>query len=168
MIPTKHLTLVRHAKSSWKDPALPDFERPLNKRGQRDAPAMAERMAGLEPRPDWLVSSPARRARETAEIVAAGIGYAAADISYDPRIYESSARGLIELIRGFDDAYAHVVLFGHNPAITELAEILTERPFENVPTCGVVRVRFGIESWALADTERGDLIAFEHPKSAGP
>jgi phosphohistidine phosphatase len=162
----KLLTLVRHAKSSWKDPVLPDFERPLNKRGLRDAPAMGERMAGFAPGPDWIVSSPARRARETAEIIADRIGYPRGKIAFDPRIYESSARGLIELIRGFDDARRHVMLFGHNPALTELVEILTGRPFENVPTCGVVRVRFGIESWALVDAERADLVAFEQPKEA--
>src|SRR2546426_10315742 len=102
------LTLVRHAKSSWDYPELSDFERPLNERGRRDAPAMAQRISRLPPKPDLLMSSPATRALATARLFAETLGFPMQDITIDARIYDASPETLLNVVRQLDDAARHV------------------------------------------------------------
>ncbi|MBN2231985.1 MAG: histidine phosphatase family protein [Deltaproteobacteria bacterium] len=160
----KTLTLVRHAKSSWNDPLLADFDRPLNKRGLRDAPFMAELLSAEVKTVDHLVSSPARRAAVTAGFFAAAIGWPAERIVYDDRIYAAGTAALLYLIQEFDDRHRHVLLVGHNPAITEISSVLAGHSLGNVPTCGVVRIVFEVEQWAAIGPDSGRLAAYEYPK----
>jgi phosphohistidine phosphatase len=155
---------VRHAKSSWKDPTLDDFDRPLKKRGKRDAPRMGERLAARGVRPDRIVSSPARRARDTAAAVAAELGWDEGAIELDERIYGASVIALLEIVRDLDDDDAHVMLVGHNPGLTDLANVLTGEEIENVPTAGVVDVTFTAESWRDVAPGGGALVDFDYPK----
>ncbi len=160
----KHLTLVRHAKSSWTNPSLDDFDRPLNPRGLRDAPRMAERFAETEPVPDLIVSSPAARARATAEHFAEALDFGGGAVAYNDRLYHASSHGILEVIADQDDAHRHVVLFGHNPGLTNLANLVADAGIDNVPTTGVVRLELGITEWTAVDAGVGRVLDFDYPK----
>lgn len=158
------LTLVRHAKSSWDDPAIADFERPLNARGRRDAPAMATRVAGLARRPERIVSSPALRAISTAHVFAGALGLPPERIELQPRIYDASRATLAEVVRGLDPGARHVMLFGHNPGFSELAHWLAACPFGEMPTCAVAGFELGVGSWREVDRGCGRLRHYLYPK----
>jgi len=137
----KTLYLARHAKSSWKHPELSDIERPLNKRGKRDAPYIGNILKEKGVNPDILLSSPAVRARKTAATIAEIIDYPNSKILIDENIYESSSNELVNIIQGFDDKYDSVMnkydsvmMFGHNPGFTMLNNYLTESFIDNIPT----------------------------------
>lgn len=160
----KTLILVRHAKSSWKDRSLADRDRPLNKRGKRDAPEMGRRLAARGGAPDLVVSSPAVRALTTARVIAEALGYPVSEIVEDERAYMASAEGLLDVIHGLDDGFDRVFLFGHNPGFTELVNHLSEEEIENVPTCGVVEFRVAAERWADLVPMLVQRIDFDYPK----
>src|SRR5688500_4533393 len=115
----KTLVLVRHAKSSWKDASLPDRDRPLNRRGKRDAPEMGRRLAQLVGTPDLIVSSPAARALATARVFAEAVDYPVDGIREEERIYEAAPTEILDVIRDIDDDVDGVPLFGHNPGLTQ-------------------------------------------------
>ena len=116
----RQLTLIRHAKSSWNNAHLTDFERPLNDRGRRNAPVMADRVAKTLPPAGLLLSSPALRAANTARIFAQRLGVADEQIEFQHLIYEAQIDQLRAVARGLDDAHRHVIMFGHNPGFSEL------------------------------------------------
>ncbi len=161
----KELILVRHAKSSWKAPTLDDRERPLNQRGERDAPEMGARLARRKDRPDLIVSSPALRTLETARIIAKKLGYARGSIVVEERLYGAGVAELLDVIRHADESVATLMLFGHNPGLTELANHLGPRPIPNLPTCGVLHLRFETDTWSIVGYARGDEVLFDFPKS---
>lgn len=158
------LTLVRHAKSSWEQPTLDDFERPLNERGERDAPRMAELVKRALGVPDRLVSSPALRAITTARVFAEAFGVAAADIDEQPRIYEASPDTLLSLVQRLDDGDRHVMLFGHNPGLSELAHGLARCGFDDLPTCAIVQIGFDAKLWSDVDERGGTQRFYAFPK----
>lgn len=162
----KRLTLVRHAKSGHKDASLPDFERPLSRRGKEDAPEMGRRLAAREDPPDAVVTSPAKRARKTAEKVARALGYPEDAIQEDSRVYDAGVGTLIGVLRDFDDAWDHVLLVGHNPGFTELANLLGGLSIENVPTCGVVCLDLAETTWRRVAEGAGSLVFYDSPKQA--
>ena len=161
----KTLTLVRHAKSSWNHPQLADFERPLNKRGRRDAPRMGRRMAAHDLRPQTIVSSPAVRALTTAEVIASALGYHPSEIIPDERIYHAYSDQLLDVIRDFDASLQHVMLVGHNPGLTELVDQLAHAGIMNIPTCGIVVLGFPIDHWQDVSNGAGELLLFDYPKN---
>ncbi|AXQ29181.1 hypothetical protein D0B54_10995 [Solimonas sp. K1W22B-7] len=158
------LSLVRHAKSSWDYEELSDFERPLNERGRRDAPQMAQRAYRLLGRPDRLVSSPALRAITTAHVFAEAFGLGMDEIQLQPKIYEASPGTLLQLLRQLDDADGHVMLFGHNPGFSQLAGLLAPCPFDEMPTCAVVQLALDIDHWRDAAPGQGKLRHYLYPK----
>ncbi|MGQ0502431.1 MAG: SixA phosphatase family protein [Panacagrimonas sp.] len=158
------LTLVRHAKSSWDDTALNDFERPLNPRGRRDAPVMAQRFARLNRPPDRLVSSPALRAISTARTFAEVLGMDEAQIELVSAIYEATPATLLGAIRRLDASLRHVMLFGHNPGFSELACLLAPCPFDEMPTCAVVSLELEVGAWTDASAGCGRLASYLYPK----
>ena len=160
----KTLYLARHAKSSWKYHKLDDFERPLNKRGRRNAPFMGEVLERLKVSPDLIISSPANRAAMTARILAAAIDYPFEDIRYSESVYEFSEYALMEVIRQIDDSVASAMIVGHNPAITGLANTVGDQPISNIPTSAVFCAELDIASWADMDERCGKMIFFEYPK----
>ncbi|MBL6751591.1 MAG: histidine phosphatase family protein [Nevskia sp.] len=141
------LTLVRHAKSSWDDPALGDFDRPLNGRGRRDAPLMAKRLASEPLGPVRLVSSPAVRALATAHAFAEVLGVPEKQVRVEPNVYDAEADTLLGIVHGLDDADRHVLLFGHNPGLSELAAALAPHDIGELPTCAVLTLRFESTHW---------------------
>lgn len=160
----KLLTLIRHAKSSWKDASLADFDRPLNGRGRRDAPRMAKRLAAVAPAPQQLLSSPAVRAAATARAMAEALGQPEEWIRYSRSLYLASAGQLLAAVQEIDDGVDHAALVGHNPGLTELAELLTDAGIENVPTCGIARIELPVERWRDAEPGRGRLLDLDSPK----
>jgi phosphohistidine phosphatase len=161
----KKITLIRHAKSSWDHPGLADHDRPLNNRGRRDAPFMAQLMAGRGWQPAALVSSPAVRARTTAAFFAEALGRPAESLVIEPAIYEASLSTMLELIRGLNPAWSSVALFGHNPTFTSLANQFTREWIDNVPTCGIVEIMgAGVEEWAAFSPATARVTGFHYPK----
>ena len=161
----KQLIIVRHAKSSWKESGLDDRDRPLNKRGERDAPEIGTRLAKRKDRPDLIVSSPAVRALATARIIAKKLGYGCKDIVVEERLYGAGVVELLDVIRNADESVTTLMLFGHNPGLTELANHLGPREIPNLPTCGVLHLRFDADVWAVVGYSRGDEVLFDFPKS---
>ncbi len=160
----KRLYLIRHAKSSWDDPRLPDFERPLNDRGKRDAPRTGRRLAQAGHRPDLMLSSPAKRAFGTAKRVARALGFRKGDIARDTRLYHADESQLLQVVQAQPDEATSIMLFGHNPGLTEFATLLCRYPFGNVPTCGVVCIDFPVDRWKQVVYHQGELQFFDYPK----
>lgn len=160
----KHLYLIRHAKSSWDNPGLTDSERPLNKRGKRDAPFMGGRLKRHGVMPELIYASPARRARKTAKIIAATIGYPVGKISLQEDIYTSDVNLLLQVVQRTDDSVDNLFLVGHNYVLTDLAEHLTSGVIGNIPTCGIVCIAFNVPSWAEVTGGRGEMLFFDYPK----
>ncbi len=157
------LFLVRHAKSSWEDVALPDKERPLADRGKRDAPMMGKRLAKRQVKPDLILSSPARRALSTAEIIANELDYKAKDIVVDYRLYATEAEALLGVIGELSDKLECVMLFGHDPELTDLAHRLSSE-VTLMPTCAVAQFTFETKSWSTIGAVKPAKVALDYPK----
>lgn len=160
----KTLYVIRHAKSSWNFLHLPDYERPLNNRGNRDAPLMGQRFRARGIVPDCLVCSPALRARETAIKISMEIGFTENSIIYKRSIYEAGVPALLQTIEAFPDEAVSAFLVGHNPGMTCLAEYLTRKQIGSLPTCGVACIEMDIDSWSLAGRGLGNLDFLDYPK----
>lgn len=156
--------LVRHAKSSWDDPSLRDFDRPLNERGKKTAPKMASLLAARGVKPDLLVSSPAKRAISTARYFAEAFGMNENAIVKEPGIYEAFPTEIIRLISGLPDAAQIVLLFGHNPTFTDVANRFTDQFIDNIPTCGIVCIESSAEAWNEMDEINSRVVARYFPK----
>jgi phosphohistidine phosphatase len=144
----KSLLLIRHAKSSWDNPGIRDFDRTLNERGLREAPMMANLLIQRGVLPDLMVSSPAKRAFSTARFFAEAAGKPESDIERNQNIYEASVRDILQIISQLPD-HAHVVyLFGHNPTFTDVANRFADDFIDNVPTCGIVHLETSAERWS--------------------
>ena len=161
----KQLLLVRHGKSDLGDSNLSDFDRPLNARGHRNAPEMAKRILAKDQVPQLIVSSPALRAITTAMHFAQIWNIPADQIQQEPSIYEANTRALLGVVNKLGDEYGKVVLFGHNPGLTELANYLSDANIYNLPTCGTVLMSFDLDHWAEVSSDSGTLLDFDYPKS---
>lgn len=159
----KHLYLVRHAKSSWDDHTLSDLERPLNKRGKRDAPFMGKLLKKLKVNPDLILSSPAKRALTTAKIFAGELDFPEKNIVVDDDIYESSPGEIINVISEVGEENKSIMVFGHNPSFSSLAYLLTNSHVD-MPTCSIAAIEFTFNSWSEIEPNTGKLIFFEYPK----
>nr|WP_221270874.1 histidine phosphatase family protein [Desulfoprunum benzoelyticum] len=156
--------LIRHAKSSWAEPGLGDFDRPLNHRGKADAPFMGQRLAGYGIRLDLIVASPAKRARKTARFIAEAVHVAEKSIVLDAALYMAEIPALLQTIAGVPDSLEDLALVGHNYGITDLAEWLTGRSIGNIPTCGIAAIEFDCPSWSDLREGSGRLLFFDYPK----
>ena len=161
---SKTLFIVRHAKSSWDDTGLDDRERPLNSRGKEESPKMGKHMADYKLKPELITSSPAVRALKTAEKIARELGFKKSDVLVNEGLYTFDGNGLINVIKGFDDRYRSVMLVGHNPAVTAIVNELSNSGIDNVPTCGVALLEFGVGSWKDIRKGSGTLLEFDYPK----
>lgn len=160
----RRLTLLRHAKSSWKDPSLDDFDRPLNQRGEQDAPVMGRRLKARGARPSLFLTSKARRARRTARLVAREIGYPLEFLQGEQALYLASADELLALLAGQDDSFYDLLVCGHNPGLTDLAARLSEARIDELPTCGIVVLEGELASWRDLPGCRLELVHFDYPK----
>lgn len=161
----KTLTLVRHAKSSWDLHDLDDFDRPLNKRGLRDSITMGERLFARGDVPQHIVSSPALRALTTAQRLARAMQMNAGVISTEASIYEASCDSLYDCIWALDENYDDIMLVGHNPGISTLAESLLATGIEPFVTCALAKLSFGCEAWSEIIPNSGILAFSDFPKN---
>jgi len=160
----KILYLLRHAKSSWNNPKLDDFERPLNKRGHYDAPLMGNLMEKLNILPDLIISSPAIRAAMTTRFIADPINYPLNKIHYNENIYDAGESQLLDIIYSVNDSIKKLMLVGHNPSFTYFAHFLAKFDVNNIPTCGLFGAELNIASWLKIKKNCGKVILYEYPK----
>src|SRR5258708_28191191 len=166
----KKLYLVRHAKSSWDNLDLADFDRPLNNRGEIDDAGMGKRLKERGVHPDLMISSPAVRALATCQEMARAIGYDERKIVVDKRLYHADEEQLLSVVKQLSRHVGEmeaVVLFGHNPGLTEFANRLLDDTIDNIPTCGIVAGDLNIKSWKEASWACGEREFFELPKQIG-
>ena len=162
----KTLYLIRHAKSSWKFPDLDDFDRPLNKRGKRDAPVMGQRLRQQGIQPDLIISSPAKRTRRTAQAVAEAVKYSSSKIQYDKTLYHATSAAMQSVLTKVDDSVGILVFVGHNPGLTDFANQLTSHSIDNVVTTGIVAVTFSAEQWSEVKPDgSGKFLWYDYPKA---
>ena len=159
----KTLYLARHAKSYWKDQSIPDFDRPLNNRGKRDAPFMGEVLKDKKIKIGLIISSPAKRTRKTAIEIAAKIGYPEKNILYNEELYEASSTSLIKTLKKVDEKYDSIMMFGHNPGLTLLNNHISNHYIDNIPTCGIVALEID-NKWNEIDKNTCNFLFFEYPK----
>lgn len=163
----KRLFLLRHAKSSWDDPLISDFDRPLNKRGKKEAVTIGAFMKSSGINPELIISSSAKRARKTAKRISNVIEYPKNKIIKEDSIYEAPVRNLLELITNLDDKYSQVMLIGHNPGFSNLASTLTGAKItEDIPTCGLFAIDFDVNSWKDISGNKGVKAFYYYPDHA--
>jgi phosphohistidine phosphatase len=165
----KNIFLIRHAKSSWDDSTLDDFKRPLNSRGEKDAPKMGKRLKQGRLTPDVVLTSPAKRAIDTCLVITKFLGFDQKKIISDNRLYHASEDMLLKIIRELKDHpkddEENILLFGHNPGLTDFANRLMNGAIENIPTCGIVSITLHIKKWSDAQWGCGEMMSFDFPKS---
>ncbi|MEO6220529.1 MAG: phosphoglycerate mutase family protein [Ginsengibacter sp.] len=162
----KTLLLVRHAKSSWDNLTLSDFERPLNNRGNLDAPLMAKRIKDKKVEIECFVSSPAKRAKKTAKIFMEVYDKHKKNLVLLPSLYEASVMNFHTAVESMEDKYDNIAVFSHNPSITDFANSLTDYKVDNMPTCSVFGVKVQIEKWIDFKYAKKELLFFEFPKNS--
>lgn len=153
------LVLVRHAKSDWGDPCLADHDRPLNRRGTRDAPRMAEQLARTGFQPDLILASTAVRARMTADALSAALD---TDVTFVPELYGASANTLRS--QATDSRAQSVILVAHDPGMSDLAEELSDGGITHMPTCAVATFRWEADDWDVASTTDPDSWSLDTPR----
>ena len=156
------LYLLRHAKSSWKDTTLPDYDRPLKDRGRKAAKRIGRRLAAEKLSDPLVLCSPAVRARETADIVLKHANLRV-ELRYEERIYEASLRDLVQVVAEISDDKQVVILIGHNPGFEELLAYLTGEG-RRMPTCALAKITFEVESWKDIREDQGALEWFVIPR----
>lgn len=160
------LLVLRHAKSSWADPGQADHDRPLNGRGKADAPRMGELLAARDLVPDVIISSTAKRARQTAKRVAEASGYDGLPVLTD-RLYHADVEDCIAVLQGLAGDAARVMLVGHNPGLSELVEALCEAG-EHLPTAALAHIALSIAAWSELDEHTpGRLLSLWRPRELG-
>jgi phosphohistidine phosphatase len=164
----KTLYLVRHAKSSWKYPHLADIDRPLNKRGKRDAPFMGKLLQGKGIVPDVMITSGAVRTELTAAAFVEATNYPLDKLLVNEAVYDATVIGMLEVVKGLKGKWNSAMIFGHNFSYTMFANLYAKPPLDNVPTCGMVAIEFGVDSWSQVTKSNGKVIFFEYPRKYFP
>jgi phosphohistidine phosphatase len=158
----KTLILLRHAKSSWNFPHLNDYDRPLNDRGKRDAPKMAQWLSSQAINADLIISSGAVRAKNTAIAFQAVLN---APLKIDDNLYHASRSKLLNLIKLTDNDINGLILVSHNPGLNDLADYLLSGFSDNIPTTGIVSLKLDTQKWSEASPENASLHFFQYPKN---
>jgi len=158
----KTLLLLRHAKSSWDDASLSDFDRPLNERGNRTAPVMGSWLRKKKLKPDLVLSSPAVRARQTTQIVCEAAGWAG-PVQYDERVYEAPVQRLLSIVSQIENEVNLTMMVGHNPGLEELVEALTGESCR-MPTGAVALIELNVEQWQEVRRALGKLKWLIRPR----
>jgi phosphohistidine phosphatase len=159
----KTVLLIRHAKSSWDDSSVSDFDRPLNERGKKNAPEMAVRLHDKGIRPDMLVSSPAKRAKQTAKAFQKILEVR--DLEFIDELYLPSTEAFAKVISNLPAKVNSVAIFSHNPGITEFANLLTTTRIDNMPTTSVFAVKAEVKDWADFTAQHTRFWFFDYPKA---
>ncbi len=160
---SKTLYLIRHAEASWMESGQHDFNRPLNNCGRGDAAEMGRRLKTDGILPNVILSSPALRATQTAELITAELGIAPSSIVFDEKIYEAATSNLLEIIQSLESRHDSAMLVGHNPAMTWLINHLTGGHIANAPTCAIATLRTFSGRWKDTGLATADLLDFDYP-----
>ena len=158
----KNLFLLRHAKSSWKDALIDDFERPLNKRGKRDAPQIAYRFSKRGFDVDLIISSSAKRTSDTAKIFA-DILRLKSETVFKKELYEASYKEILEVINHINEKFVNVLIVCHNPGVTNLVNYLSHNYIDNLPSSGIVGLSTDL-NWKEIDQNSCSFLFFDYPK----
>ena len=162
----KRVTLVRHAKSSWAAPASPDHDRELAERGHRDLRVMGRRLVARKARPSLIISSSAVRAAATAKAIATALGYPVEFLQLDERLYLATPEELLAVIEEQDDTISDIMMFGHNPGLTDLVNALVpDLRLNNLPTSGAVAIDFAAKHWRDIAANDMSLAYYDYPKN---
>jgi phosphohistidine phosphatase len=161
----KSILLIRHAKSSWSEPSLNDFDRTLNERGKNDAPMMAKRLVKKKIKIDAFITSPAKRSRKTAEIFSKEFGRKKGEIILADELYGASEDAFYNVISNLKNKYDQVAIFSHNPGITDFANALTDVQIENMPTCSIFAIKIDSKDWSDFKNAIKEFWFFDYPKS---
>jgi phosphohistidine phosphatase len=160
----KTIYLVRHGKSSWKNPNQKDLNRPLSKRGKNDAPKMGKKLKKLNEKADLIITSPAKRAYDTARKIAKETGYPVKKIDKEDKLYMADNEGFIDVIKKVKKSVDKLMIVSHNLGLTIFANFISDSDIVNIPTAGIVRIDFEINKWKDIKNIKGRLIFFEYPK----
>lgn len=160
----KRIVLVRHAKSSWENLNLSDIDRPLNKRGKRDAPFMAEELKNHLPKISKIITSPAKRARHTARQFSQAYGIKKEDVQIDESLYHGDDDDIMSSIYSLKKSDTVALLFGHNPGFTFFANKFSQDWIDNVPTTGIVCIQTMADKWKDLDESNSQVEFFIFPK----
>ena len=161
----KTLLLIRHAKSSWDDFSLSDFDRPLNERGKNDAPKMAKRLRKEGIKIDAFISSPAKRAKKTAEYFIKEFDQGKEDIIIISALYDAGLNDFSQTVKEINDKYDSAAIFSHNPGITAFANQLINNPeIDNMPTCSVFAIKADTDKWKDFAKAKKEFLFFDYPK----
>ena len=162
----KTLLIVRHAKSSWELGTLSDFDRPLNDRGKKDAPMMAKRLLDKKIKIDAFISSPAKRAKNTAEIFCEQYNQSIESIEYIASLYHAGVDDFYAALKQLDNRFDTVAIFSHNPGITYFVNSLTDQlQIDDMPTCGIFAIRIQSKKWAEFKSANKEFVLFDYPKN---
>src|SRR5436190_17791042 len=161
----KTLLLLRHAKSSWADASLKDFDRSLNKRGLKDMKTVGKFIRSSGICPELIISSPAERARQTAELLLKWSSLKA-ELRFDERIYEANVDRLLEVIAHVEDSCETVMLVGHNPGMEDLYSILTGQ-MAHMPTATLASIELPVDNWSKVRARGGRSKLLIAPKELG-
>ena len=161
----KQLLIIRHAKSDWNYLNFSDFDRPLNDRGNLDAPEMAQRLVEKNIIPQQIISSPAVRAYTTACYFADAYKIEQSEIIKQKDIYEASVQTLLRVLTNLDNHLDFIAIFGHNPGLTNLVRTLCDKDLYNIPACGMAMIKFPFNDWKMVSAGTGELIFFDHPEN---
>jgi len=158
----KNLIIVRHCKSSWKDPSLSDFDRPLNKRGNIDGELMSNYLREKEKKIDKLILSTSIRTRLTSKYFIEKIHFNS--ISYLDELYHASYSEIIKIISKIENNFNNIMVIGHNPGLTELINHFTDMRIYNIPTTGIIKVEFKEAKWSKITENKGKIVYKKFPK----
>lgn len=161
----KKLLLIRHAKSDWNDPSQKDFDRPINERGKRDAPLMAHRLLDKKISVDAFISSPAKRARKTAEIFVNEFNRKKEEIIFSESLYLAVADVFFDVISKTPNEFISIAVFSHNPGITDFTNLITNARIDNIPTCGIFAMKIKTDSWRDFKNAKKEFWFFDYPKA---
>jgi len=162
----KTLILTRHAKSDWSNLHQKDFNRELNERGLRDAPMMGKRLLNRNIQLDLIVSSTAKRAAQTAKLIAKELKYASGEVQWEDSLYHAPSAIIQEAIFGISNKINTLMIVCHNPGITDFVNKLTNHLIEDMPTCGMCALQFPIEKWEDLPTAKAQLLFYDFPKNS--
>lgn len=160
----KTVYLIRHAKSSWDNSSISDQARPLSSRGLSDAPLMAKMLRKKGVRPEAIFSSTAVRAMTTATFFMNEFDVAAEDFFLRDELYEVSAGEVVRFITRLSEKLNTVLLFGHNPAFTSVANMFSENYIANIPTCGIVCLTAEVQTWLDFEPANASVSGFFYPR----
>ena len=158
----KNLIIVRHCKSSWKDPSLSDFDRPLNKRGNIDGELMSNYLREKEKKIDKLILSTSIRTRLTSKYFIEKIHFNS--ISYLDELYHASYSDIINIISKVENNFNNIMVIGHNPGLTELINHFSDMRIYNIPTSGIIKVEFKEDKWSKITENKGKIVYKKFPK----